>query len=167
MQLEHHLSALLQLLHSWLNTQFQWIRQRQLQDETRNIQVWGFGVSYIRGFTVIMIHILMHSSAWWVIQWGFHGRWIQAVSDPWWGDPRMTGSGHLRLQPNWLVRDSDRKDSRMSHPKFPWLVEIWCFRISIFNPSRTKRSHNISQCLGSNAEYYLQVSNISRTFVGN
>ena len=30
----------------------QWSRQRQLQDETRNIHVLGFGVTYIRGLTV-------------------------------------------------------------------------------------------------------------------
>ena len=48
MKLEHRLSALLQLhLHFWLNTWFQWIGQRQLQDKTRVIQVLGFGVAYI------------------------------------------------------------------------------------------------------------------------
>ena len=53
MKLEHRLSALLQLhLHSQLNTWFQWIGQRQLQDETR--MIWGleFGATYIRDFTV-------------------------------------------------------------------------------------------------------------------
>ena len=39
-------------LSSRLNTWLHWIRQRHLQDDTRNIQVWGFGVSYIRDFTV-------------------------------------------------------------------------------------------------------------------
>ena len=59
MQLEHRLSALLQLhLHSQLNTWFQWIEQRQLQDETRNIYVLGFGAPYIRELKVIQIRIL-------------------------------------------------------------------------------------------------------------
>ena len=53
MELEHRLSALLQLhLHSQLNTFLQWIDQRQLQDETRNIYVWGLGVPYIRDLMV-------------------------------------------------------------------------------------------------------------------
>ena len=51
--LEHRLSALLQLhLQSRLNTWLQWIEQRQLQDEIRNIEVWGFSASYIRDCTV-------------------------------------------------------------------------------------------------------------------
>ena len=55
-QLEHRLSALLQLhLHSRLNTWLHWIGQRQLQDETRNIQVWGLCASYIWDFTVITL----------------------------------------------------------------------------------------------------------------
>ena len=50
MQLEHRLSALLQLrFHHRL---LQWIGQRQLQDETRNIQVLGLGAAYIRGLTM-------------------------------------------------------------------------------------------------------------------
>ena len=41
MWLEYGLPALLQLhLHSWLNTWIQWIWQKQVQDKTRNIQVW-------------------------------------------------------------------------------------------------------------------------------
>ena len=53
MWLEHRLSALLQLhLHYLLNTWLPWIGQRQLQDEMRNIQVLGFGASYIRDFTI-------------------------------------------------------------------------------------------------------------------
>ena len=53
MQLEHRLSVLLQQhLHCWLNTCLQWIGHRQPQDETRNIQVLGFAVPYIRGLTV-------------------------------------------------------------------------------------------------------------------
>ena len=48
------MSALRQLhLHSRLNTWLQWIGKRQLQDETRNIKVLGFGVTYIRGLTVM------------------------------------------------------------------------------------------------------------------
>ena len=43
------ISALLQLhLHYQINTWLQWTEQRQLQDETRNINVWGLGASYIR-----------------------------------------------------------------------------------------------------------------------
>ena len=45
-------SALLQIhLHSPLNTWLQLIGQRQLQDETRNNEVLGFGAPYIRGLT--------------------------------------------------------------------------------------------------------------------
>ena len=48
-------SALLQLyFHSRLNTCLQWIRQRQLRDETRNISVLGVGASYIRGLMVVL-----------------------------------------------------------------------------------------------------------------
>ena len=59
MLLEHHrLSALLQLhLHPRLNTWFQWIGQRQLQDETRNISVLGFGVAYTRGWTFVTLTV--------------------------------------------------------------------------------------------------------------
>ena len=39
-------------IRSRLNTWLQWIRQRHLQDETRNILVLGFGAAYIRGLTV-------------------------------------------------------------------------------------------------------------------
>ena len=55
MYLEHRLSALLlQLhLHSPLNTWLQYIAQRQLQAETKNIWVLGFGAAYIREFTVV------------------------------------------------------------------------------------------------------------------
>ena len=54
MYLEHRLSALLQLhLHSRLNIWLDWIGQRQLQGETRNIYVWRFCASYIRDFTVL------------------------------------------------------------------------------------------------------------------
>ena len=35
----------------------QWIGQKQLQDETRNIYVLGFGAAYIRGLTVFTITI--------------------------------------------------------------------------------------------------------------
>ena len=53
MLLEHRLSALLQPhLHSRLNTWLQWIEQRQLQGETRNILVLGLCAPDIRGLTV-------------------------------------------------------------------------------------------------------------------
>ena len=46
-------SALLQLhLHSRLNTWLQYIAQRQLRDETRNIEVSEFDAAYIRDLTV-------------------------------------------------------------------------------------------------------------------
>ena len=52
--MEHRLSALLQLhLHSPPNTWLQYIAQRQLQAETRDIKVWEFGAAYIRDFTAI------------------------------------------------------------------------------------------------------------------
>ena len=55
MQLEHRLSVLVQLhLRSRLNTWLQWITQRRLQDETRNILVSGLGAPYIRDFMVCM-----------------------------------------------------------------------------------------------------------------
>ena len=51
MQLEHRLSALLQLhLRSPLNTWLEYIAQRQLQAEMRNINVLGFGATCIRDF---------------------------------------------------------------------------------------------------------------------
>ena len=54
MYLEHRLSALLQLhLHSRLNNLLHWIEQRHVQDETRNIYIWGFCAPYIRYFTVL------------------------------------------------------------------------------------------------------------------
>ena len=57
MQLEHRLSALLQLrLHSRLNTCLQNITKRQLQAQTRTILVLWFGASYIKYFTVIYIN---------------------------------------------------------------------------------------------------------------
>ena len=47
------MSALLQLhLYSQLNTRLQWIEQRQLQDETWNTWVLGFGGTFSRGVTV-------------------------------------------------------------------------------------------------------------------
>ena len=33
-----------------------WIGQRQLQGEARNIQVWGIGATYTRGFTAVPFH---------------------------------------------------------------------------------------------------------------
>ena len=56
MYLEHRLSALLRLhLHSELNIWFQWIGQRQLQDETTISKVFGFDATYIRYLTVNML----------------------------------------------------------------------------------------------------------------
>ena len=47
-----YLWALLHLrLHSRLNAWFQWIWQRQLQEDKKNY-VWGFGAAYIRDLTV-------------------------------------------------------------------------------------------------------------------
>ena len=42
-----------------LNNGFQWIGQRQLQDETKNIQVSGFGVAYIRDLTITAFTFLL------------------------------------------------------------------------------------------------------------
>ena len=59
MYLEHRLSALPQLhLHSRLNIWLQRIRQRQSQYSTRIfriLEVMGFGASYIRDLTVLLI----------------------------------------------------------------------------------------------------------------
>ena len=53
----HRLSALLKLhLRSQHNICFQWIGQRQLHDETRSIQVLGFGAPDIRDLSVIEYH---------------------------------------------------------------------------------------------------------------
>ena len=35
-------------IHSWLNTWLQWIAQRQLQDDMRNVSVFGHGAFYIK-----------------------------------------------------------------------------------------------------------------------
>ena len=59
MLLEHRLSVLLQLhLYYPLTTWIKWIGQRHLQDEMRNTQVWEFGATYIRDFTVCHQHII-------------------------------------------------------------------------------------------------------------
>ena len=48
-------STLLQLhFHSRYNTWLQWIGQRQLQDQARDIYILWFGVSYITGLTVLI-----------------------------------------------------------------------------------------------------------------
>ena len=53
----HRRSALLQLhLQPWHNTFHQWIGQRQLQGETKNIWRLGFGASYIRDLKVVTCH---------------------------------------------------------------------------------------------------------------
>ena len=41
------------------DTWLQWVRQRQLQDETINIPVWGIGVTNIRGLTVHYLSIFI------------------------------------------------------------------------------------------------------------
>ena len=38
--------------YSQLDTWLQWIGQRQLQDQTRNIEVLEFGATYIKGLTM-------------------------------------------------------------------------------------------------------------------
>ena len=43
---------LLSRLYTWL----QWIGQKQLQDQTRNIYCLGLGATFIRGLTVFIIH---------------------------------------------------------------------------------------------------------------
>ena len=49
MQLEHRLWSLIQLhLYTRLNSKLHWIEQRELQDETRNIYILGFGATYVR-----------------------------------------------------------------------------------------------------------------------
>ena len=48
------MSVLLQLhLHSRLNICHHWTGQRQLEESTRNIYVWGIGAPYIRDFTAL------------------------------------------------------------------------------------------------------------------
>ena len=92
MQLEHRLSALLQLhLHSQLNTWLQWTWQRQLQDETRNIYVLGSGASYIRELTVSLATKIL--SMLWIMksQCGkfFH---VMTSSCNWWLTPNTPGN---------------------------------------------------------------------------
>ena len=61
------LSALLQLhLRYGLDTWLQWIGQRQLQNQTRNISVLRFDASYIRDLTIshIYIFILKRGRGW-------------------------------------------------------------------------------------------------------
>ena len=85
MWLEHRLSALLQRhLHSRLHTWFQWIGQRQMQDEMRNIKVLWFGATYIRGLTVYNIISLFSTRIKWeefikkMFVW-FDGHWCKIV----------------------------------------------------------------------------------------
>ena len=57
MQLEHRMSALLQLhLYSQNNPWFLWNGLRQLQNKMRITLVLGLGVAYIRNFTVLIPH---------------------------------------------------------------------------------------------------------------
>ena len=59
MLITQRLSALLQLhLHFQPNTWFQSIKQKQLQDEMRNMKVLEFGASYARGFTVYIFRYM-------------------------------------------------------------------------------------------------------------
>ena len=64
------LSALLQLhLHSRLNTWLQWIGQYQLQDETRNIKLLGFGAPYIwRVDGIYNSWVIMHPDYYRILQ---------------------------------------------------------------------------------------------------
>ena len=56
------MSALPQLhLHSPLNTWLQYVARRQLQADSRSIWVSGFGVTYIRDFTIVQ----ERTNAWW------------------------------------------------------------------------------------------------------
>ena len=45
-----------------LSTWLQWVGQRQLQDETRSIWIWGFGVPYIRYLIIGFIRYIMMES---------------------------------------------------------------------------------------------------------
>ena len=66
LQLEHRLSALLQLhIHSWQNTWFQWIRQRQLQDGAKIISVLGL----VRLIFETLQYILYDAVYWHYIRW--------------------------------------------------------------------------------------------------
>ena len=89
MQLEHRRLALLKLhLHSRLNTWLQYIAQRQLLDETRNISVWGFGASNIRDLMVLKSDLCLTASFTFVLSkslsclhsllyfWNFMWTWI-------------------------------------------------------------------------------------------
>ena len=54
------LSALLQLhLHLRLNIWLQWIAQRQLRDETRNIYVLEFRATYFKDLTIVCIVLIV------------------------------------------------------------------------------------------------------------
>ena len=44
-------------LHSQLNTWLQWIGQRQLQNEMRDISTFGFGMTYTRGLKVLLCKV--------------------------------------------------------------------------------------------------------------
>ena len=91
MQLEHRLSALLQLhLHSQHNTWLQLIGQRQLHDEARNIYIWRLSATYIRELRVCQI--INHAeltSMWWRI-----------FSPPW--EPHWKPHDHnVEFDENW------------------------------------------------------------------
>ena len=106
MQLEHRLSALLQLhLHSLLNTCFQWIEQRQRQDETRIIKVLGFGESYIRDFTVRLS--CTNPSIW------------------------RSATHRRNFTSSWPSSDPQRLYLKIGHKMLPWWpllrLQSWCF----------------------------------------
>ena len=61
------------------NTWLQWIGQRQLQDETRKIEVLESGVTYIRGLTVIWNFIQISM-----------GQWVKAVNYRCWHSKNCT-----------------------------------------------------------------------------
>ena len=62
-----HLDVVVQLHpHFWLNTGLQWIGQRHLQEETRNIEAMGFGASYIKGLAVCYLWLVLYE---YIIRW--------------------------------------------------------------------------------------------------
>ena len=108
-QLEHRLSALLQLhIRSRLNTWLQWIGQRQRQDETRNIKVWGFGATYNRD---LMVHVYVSSSL----------RWRQVEMNP------ETNELSLRTQSYSLQHTIYYTRHLGSHEDSHWLTISWLF----------------------------------------
>ena len=97
MELDHRLSALLQLhLHSRLNTWLWWIAQWQLQDETRNISVFGFDATYIRSFTAVLSQWIK----WYCIErWFYRDMWFLHVTWPslYWRHSTCDGISLMRI----------------------------------------------------------------------